>query len=525
MGNLHAFAPKASVEQNNVEIRPSEKYGPLFACLDDKDALKEHPHLAFKDVIFEACTTTDERNAYLVKRLRECLAPEAFKEWEIERRKRTEQKLAQQKQRQQTRKQAQPPETTSNPTKKVNGSSGLPKELEKPTDESWLDEYRHPKTGVLKATFLVLAVILRNAYEGRLSYNEMNKTYCFDGYAANDDDISAIREEIEREYDIEPGGEKLRSAFNLVCKENTFHPVRKYLESLPAWDGKPRIELIPREILKAPSEIAPLLIRKWLISAIARAMEPGCKVDTLLTLAGPQGALKSTFFRVLAGEWFSDDHMDLDNKDAVLQLHNAWIYEWPEIDRITSKKGASDIKAFTSKGQDKIRAPYGRGIETYMRSCVIVGTTNQMQFLRDETGSRRYWVVQVGKLIDVDLLKQQRDQLLAEALHYYRQNEKWWLTDEDEKLRADLTAQFEEQEPWEDLIAPWLKQFPTAQYHTTEAILSGALNLKDSKDHNRPNSQRVSYAMTKLGWRYASKRIDGRVRSAWLPPKDKTPSN
>ena len=69
----------------DVELPPSRRFGPLFACLDDKAVLKENPKLAFNPVIFDACTKSGERNAYIVKLLRECLSPETFKAWDKER--------------------------------------------------------------------------------------------------------------------------------------------------------------------------------------------------------------------------------------------------------------------------------------------------------------------------------------------------------------------------------------------------------------------------------------------------------
>jgi hypothetical protein len=111
---------------------------------------------------------------------------------------------------------------------------------------------------------------------------------------------------------------------------------------------------------------------RWFLSAAARPLRPGCKVDTALVLVGPQGARKSSVFSALAGEWFSDTHVDLASKDAFLQLAGTWIMEWGEIERVTSRKGADEIKAFLSSKTDKYRPPYGRSVVEIPRSMIQV---------------------------------------------------------------------------------------------------------------------------------------------------------
>jgi putative DNA primase/helicase len=222
------------------------------------------------------------------------------------------------------------------------------------------------------------------------------------------------------------------------------------------WDGVSRLDDIAARILcvRADSEeegaLAALLVRRWFICLVARALVPGCKVDTALIFEGAQGIGKSTFFRIIAGEWFSDTEMALD-KDAMMQLRAAWIYEWAELENVLSRQSVSRVKAFLTSTEDKYRPPFGRTPVTVKRSGVIVGTTNDQDFLHDPSGSRRFWVVPVGQ-IDTVLLRTQRDQLLAEAVVACEGGERGWLDADEEARREALATRFVETDPWEDRV-------------------------------------------------------------------------
>ena len=140
------------------------------------------------------------------------------------------------------------------------------------------------------------------------------------------------------------------------------------------------------------------MLKKTLIGAVKRIYEPGCKHDTALVLMGDQGARKSTFFKVLGGQFFSDALSDIESKDGLMQLHSSWLMEWAELDHVTTKKHAGMIKAFLSQSTDMFRVPYGRATEEFPRRCLVVGSTNRSTgFLVDETGNRRFWCIPTTK--------------------------------------------------------------------------------------------------------------------------------
>ena len=228
----------------------------------------------------------------------------------------------------------------------------------------------------------------------------------------------------------------VRRVVDGIARRNTFHPVRDYLESLPPWDGIPRIGTWLTDYCgvesgdEYPNHYALAVGEKFLISAVARIMVPGCKADHVLILEGPTGIGKSTAVRILASdEWFTDQLADMGSKDSAMQLRGVWIVELGELD-VLNRTEMARAKAFISQQTERFRLPYGRRVVSVPRQCVFIGTTNADEWLKDETGGRRFWPVRCCQ-IDLSGLRRDRDQLWAEALRRYRDDVKWWLEDPD----------------------------------------------------------------------------------------------
>jgi predicted P-loop ATPase len=241
-----------------------------------------------------------------------------------------------------------------------------------------------------------------------------------------------------------------------VSRNIRIHPVRDYLDAL-AWDRTPRLDAWAVTYLGA--EDTPLhrsMASLWMISAVARIMQPGCKADHMLILEGPQGIRKSTALKVLASEpWFTDELAELGSKDAAQQMRGIWIIEMAELDAI-GQADVSRIKAFLSRTTDRYRPPYERYVVTVPRQCVFAGTVNPDTYLRDETGNRRFWPLRCGD-IDLDGLRRDRDQLWAEAVARYRAGAPWWI--EDRTLVAEASAAQEARyqgDAWDARIERWL---------------------------------------------------------------------
>lgn len=242
-----------------------------------------------------------------------------------------------------------------------------------------------------------------------------------------------------------------------IAEENRFHPVRASLGGIK-WDGIHRAHNWLTYYLGAKeSEYTRAIGRMFLISMAARIYRPGCKCDYMLVLEGPQGLMKSSACRILAGEkYFSDSLPDIDkDKDCSVHLRGKWLIEISELSSL-SKADNARLKAFITRQEERYRPPYGRAEVHEPRQCVFIGSTNSSAYLRDETGGRRFWPVKCGA-IDLDALKRDRDQLLAEAAFMFRRGAHWWPDREFE--RVHITPQQGARfvvDAWEEPILKWL---------------------------------------------------------------------
>lgn len=208
-----------------------------------------------------------------------------------------------------------------------------------------------------------------------------------------DVDFSGLRNYIERVYGI-TSPQKIDDAVALELNRNSFHPVRDYFESLE-WDGIPRIDTLLIDCFNAADNIYTREVsRKWLVAAVARVMSPGCKYDTVIALVGEEGTRKSSFFRKLGREWFSDSFTTVTGKEAIEQVRGKLVIEIAELSAF-DKAESVQIKHFITRGVDSYRPAYGRETEEFPRQGVFVATSNNRTFLRDQDGNRRFWPIDV----------------------------------------------------------------------------------------------------------------------------------
>ena len=224
------------------------------------------------------------------------------------------------------------------------------------------------------------------------------------------------------------------AAFGKAADDRSFHPVRDYLDSLPPWDGVCRIDnLLVRCLQADDTAYVHAVTRKFLTAAVARIYVPGIKFDCVLVLDGAQGIGKSTIFRKLAGDEFYSETLsltDMNDKGAAEKLLGNWIVEIGELAGM-KKAEIEKVKAFISTTDDKFRPAYGRVVESHPRQTVIVATVNgERGYLRDVTGNRRFWIVKCRQTEAVrrfEFSPDERDQIWAEAKHYWQQGEELWL--------------------------------------------------------------------------------------------------
>ncbi len=300
-------------------------------------------------------------------------------------------------------------------------------------------------------------------------------------------------------------------AAQTVSKDRSFHPVRKYLESI-AWDGINRLDTWLTTYLGVEdSNYARAVGARWLISAVARIYRPGVKADCCLILEGPQGSKKSTALKTLAGPYFTDELADLGTKDSVLQTQGVWIIELSELDSL-SRAEVGRIKAFMSRTTDRFRPPYGKRLIESPRQCVFAGSVNHSSYLRDDSGGRRFWPVACGR-IDIDRFARDRDQLWAEAKARFERGCVWWLETTELVGMASLEqADRYEGDPWEEVIAHWAEDRRSA---SIGEVLSRCLD-KPQALWTQVDKNRVARCFRALGWeRYRERqgtRLEWRYR-------------
>lgn len=308
----------------------------------------------------------------------------------------------------------------------------------------------------------------------------------------------------------------------IVAAENAFHPVRDYLAGL-TWDGAKRLStwlqvycgIIPKD--QAEADYTNAVSRAVLIGAVARATQPGCKVDTMMIMEGPQGARKSSAIRGLCAEpdWFSDTMpSDLDHKDARQHLRGNWLIEMSEISQLR-KSEVESLKSFLSTQVDKYRPSHGRNEVSRPRQCLFIGTTNEDAYLIDATGNRRFWPVKAGE-IDLSGLIEIRDQLWAEAASAYRSGECWWLEGEAAKYAMQAQDERMVSDEWETPIREYLTLHKGPVQ--IRQILKERFGMDDSMQ-NKVDQMRVSTALKRLGYQRVQKRTGGDRAWSWYPPE------
>lgn len=282
-----------------------------------------------------------------------------------------------------------------------------------------------------------------------------------------------------------PAAPGVRDAIWAVCEKNTVFPVRDMLLALPAWDGCARVETVLIKYLGA--EDTPLtrdISSKWMVSCVARALSPGCKVDTKLVLIGAQGQKKTSFFEMISfGFYTTAKGATTSDKDVKSRKHRAWIVEDADM-ASHSRKDVNEEKSDLSTRIDIWRRPYGTVDQEHPRAYVEVGTENpaaDLALLRDQTGARRYWLVETHGKADLEALSVELHQLWAEVLHLYRSGAQWWFDETPEAL-VELHETYRDKFNHE-----WCVQVIAESVQTPEGVLIVVQN---------PHKEGTAYAAT-----------------------------
>lgn len=365
-------------------------------------------------------------------------------------------------------------------------------------DLSWLPKLTKDSQGRYEKTINNAVVVLENdpLLKGRIVTDEFASCGMILGRVPWDQ-----REEKRRWKDVDDAGfyryvevfygltgrEKLDNALMLVSAQNRINDVKQYLQGL-TWDGVKRLDTLLSEYLGAEdTAYTRAVMRKSLCAAVGRAVTGGIKYDYMPIFTGPQGIGKSTFLRILGKDWFSDSLTTFEGKEAAELIQGTWINEIGELSAFT-KQETQVIKQFLSKTDDIYRAAYGRRTDKYPRRCVFFGTSNDSEFLKDATGNRRFWPVDVGvhpaKKSVWNQLPLEVDQIWAEAYLYWTMGEPLYLPNEIETLAKDQQEKHRESSGKEGIILDFLEREIPSNWETLDLqkrriFWNGNMRLED----------------------------------------------
>ncbi|YAF95167.1 MAG: VapE domain-containing protein [Nodularia sp. CChRGM 3473] len=360
--------------------------------------------------------------------------------------------------------------------------------------------------------------IIRDGWGEGLRLNQMKNQIELAGQPL---DLDQIRLHMVLEFEEAVPIGDAQAIVQMLANQNAYHPVADYLEHVthlhPDVDTSILNNLATR-YFGSDNELHNIYMKKVLISAVARVMQPGCRVESVPILVNPrQGIGKSTFWRNLFGEdWFSDDMGEANEKDERMKLHNFWCLEWSEFENVYKKKDVSALKKFITTKTDSYRTPYSRTIKEYPRRSILVGTTNEKEILADPTGSRRFWVIPVKNIIPVEQLVRERDLLWAAAYALYQAGEDWKLTSEQEELREELNKQFQVIDPWTEQIQEYIQGRDVVTLTEIFRLLAVETARQDVG-----TSRRISAIFSRLGWETERKREGGCWVRRWVKKDEK----
>ena len=277
----------------------------------------------------------------------------------------------------------------------------------------------------------------------------------------SDTDMSGLRVYLETRYRITGSG-KIQDAFDIFVEQTAIHSVREYIKSLH-WDGEKRIDSAFIDFLGADdNQYIRKSARKIFCAGVARIFSPGIKFDYLPTLIGAQGIGKSTFIRIMGKDWYSDSLKitDMKDKTAAEKILGSWVIEISEMDGM-NRTDAGTIKSFLSTKEDKYRPAYGRTTEIHKRQSILIGTSNEREFLKDDTGNRRFWPIDVGKNTPTknvfEELPKVIDQMWAEAYCYWAMGEQIFPDKEMTEAAEREQETHKHQDPRKGIIEEFLK--------------------------------------------------------------------
>lgn len=404
-------------------------------------------------------------------------------------------------------------------------------------DDSWREALVRNKNGDIEKSISNIVLVLTHdpQFKGKFWVDEFaNRSMTtlplpWDDGEGNrdwrDSDDAQLALKLEREYGL-TGDSKIEKALKVVGDNNRKNEVKTLLESF-RWDGVERIPTLLHDYLGAEQSVYTAdIMKKSLAAAVARAVSNvGVKFDSMVIFTGKQGIGKSTFLSKLGMSWFSDSLYSFEGKDAAELIQGTLINEVGELSAM-NKSETEAIKQFLSKTQDIYRAAYGRHTAKYPRRCVFFGSTNSQEFLKDETGNRRFWPVKVGEYEPTKSIFKDLDgeitNIWAEAYTYYMLGEKLFLEGESLEISERMQETFREIDPWQGEIEEFLNmKIPIDWYDlgisNQRLVVQGRFpNEKPWIDRDRVCAKEIWLLCLGGDMRYYTRRESNRINNILL---------
>ena len=413
---------------------------------------------------------------------------------------------------------------------KAQANGGPPPEEDSATEEdeddaeAWLNNLQTRADGKSLIPCGYNAYLILKHTPGTFRWNSVAMKMEVTGHFAKTD-VNALHTDaanyLTKKWGLTLSSEEVYRQIMLIAYKNAFDPIRDYLRSL-VWDGIDRINrnggwLVTYAGVETTLDgYVKFIGRKWLISAVARGLDPGCKVDTVLIVEGEQGLRKSSLFEQLGGEWYADMTIVISDKDSKMIAARSWICEIPDLAALNKVSDINAIKAFFSTRADTFRPPFGRAVITSPRRNVFGGTTNDEDYLGDKTGNRRFLCVK-SRQVDLAAVIRDRDQLWAQAVYLYDKHNEcldklecgcWWLTREEAAIAARHADERVPESPQEAAIWEWWLDMPPEKRPkivTHNQVARDALKITQDRIHGGI-TKIVGIALRKMGFEDGRKR-------------------
>jgi predicted P-loop ATPase len=405
-------------------------------------------------------------------------------------------------------------------------------------DTAWRTMLRRSTNGNPIADVRNVLIILRNepGFNPAFAFDEMqqavrvleNPLICADARHnpllpryADPEDVTRLQEWLQQVALPRLGREHVENALDEFARAHPVHPIRNWLSSA-AWDGTPRLAAFLHKGLGTPDDDYHRQIgAMFLIAMAARVFAPGCQSDYMIVLEGPQGEEKSKFCRLLAGDEYFSDHLPKLEGDQVrvsMHMRGKWLIEISELSAF-SKAEAGALKAFITRREEIYTPKYGRKERREPRQCLFIGTTNDDEYIRDDTGGRRFWPVKVAR-VDLAWLSTHRTQLFAEAVQAYHDGKPSWPSREFEKsVIAPKQEDRQVSDSWTDRVREARDVLSIVTIAAIWEHMSGT-NGSDLTRLDMVAQKRIASILKRDGW-FKIKGNEGRV--TWRNPESTRP--